>query len=253
MNMPKANLMVSALGAALALCQLSAAQTADQIIARNIAARGGLAKVHAIHSMAVTGRLVGTDTDFPIVVRLKRPGSFRMDLTIKDKVFTQAYDGSTAWTIDPFGSNAEPRAVSGDELKTVQDQADFDGALIDYKAKGHKVEFVGKESVGDKPCFKLKVTLNTGTLMYQYLDANSFLEIREEIIRTIDGKENTIEESVGDYRRVAGFLFPFSYDSNAKGSSDHHVLKIEKIETNTHIDDSVFNRPAGKSGGTGGH
>jgi outer membrane lipoprotein-sorting protein len=242
----RVNPISSMFAAILILCLNSAAQTVDQIISKNVAARGGLVKIHAIHSMTITGRLLGTDTDFPIVVRLKRPGSFRMDLTIKGKVFTQAFNGSAAWAIDPYASNPEPRSVSGDELNNILDQADFDGALIDYKSKGHKVEFVGKESVADRPCFKLKINLNTGTLMYQYLDASSYLEVREELTRTIDGKENTIEEAVGDYRRAGGVLFPFLYDSNAKGSSEHHRFTVDKIQINVAIDDSVFNVP-GKS------
>jgi len=230
----------------LILCENPAAQTVDQIISRNVAARGGLAKIRAIHSMTITGHLIGTDTDFPIVVRLKRPGSFRMDLTINGKNFTQAYNGFAAWMIDPFASNPEPKSVAGDELKSIQDQADFDGPLIDYHAKGHKVESMGKESVADKLCFKLKINLSTGTLMYQYLDASSYLEVREELTRTVDGKESTIEESVGDYRRAGGFLFPFLYDSNAKGSTEHHRFTIEKMQINADISDSVFNMPAGK-------
>src|SRR5205814_8255603 len=106
----------------------------------------------------------------------------------------------------------------------IQDQADFYGPLVEYKAKGHRVELIGKENVQGTSCYKLKIMLKTGNLMYQYLDAKTFLEVREELIHTVDGKQMEIEETVGDYKEVGGVLFAHEYDSNTKGSTQHYKL-----------------------------
>lgn len=236
--------------AALAILSSSAtAQTADEIVARNIAARGGLEKFHSIRTMTALGRLSGPGMDAPIRVQLKRPNKYRMDLTLRDQILTRVYDDGSAWQVMP-SANPEAQPLSGGELLNIQDEADLDGPLVDYQAKGHKVELVGKEDVNGTSCYKLKITLKTGHLMYQYLDAKSFLEIREEIVRTNDGNDSVIEETVGDYKEVGGILFPHSFDSNSKGSADHFKLHLDKIEVNVNLDDLRFKMPSYRRSGS---
>src|SRR6266851_1575950 len=69
-------------------------------------------------------------------------------------------------------------AQTGDDLKGIQEEADTDGPLLDYKAKGNKVELVGKEKVNGKDAYHLKVTLATGTVRNIYLDAETFFPIK---------------------------------------------------------------------------
>src|SRR5581483_11539917 len=167
-------------------------------------------------------RLTGPEMDAPIKVQLKRPVQYRMDLTVQGKTITEAFDGNVAWRVNPFTADAGAVQLTGSDLKNIQDQADFDGPLVDYKAKGHRIELLGKEDVQGTPCYKLKIILKTGNLMYQYLDAKTFLEIREELTHTMDGKAVTIEETVGGYKEVGGILFAHEYDSNTKGSTQHY-------------------------------
>jgi len=80
--------------------------------------------------------------ELPMVIELKRPASFRADVTVQGTAAVQAYDGKTAWGISPQGTGqAEP--MPAEAAKEMADQADLDGALVDYKAKGHQVELVG--------------------------------------------------------------------------------------------------------------
>ncbi|MBI3651723.1 MAG: hypothetical protein HY231_11955 [Acidobacteria bacterium] len=223
-----------------------AAQTADQIIAKNIAARGGLKKFRAIQTLTLTGRLTGPGMNAPITVELKRPKQFRMDLLVDGKTITQVYANGTGWQASPFQHQGAPQTMKDAELKSVEDQAEIDSPLIDYRAKGHQVEALGKEEVNGTPCYKLKVTLKTGTVIYQFLDAKTFLEIREELHRTVEGKETIIEESVGNYQKFGGLLFACEFDSYTKGSPDHFILKLEKIELNQNIADALFKMPSAK-------
>src|SRR5262249_20391963 len=88
-------------------CLPAAAQTADEIIAKNLAARGGADKIRSIKSLNITGRLTGPGMDAPIKVQLKRPNKFRMDLTVQaEKTITQAYDGNSGWQTNPFSEKA---------------------------------------------------------------------------------------------------------------------------------------------------
>src|SRR5262249_24452174 len=156
-------------------CLPAAAQTADEIIAKNLAARGGADKIRSIKSLNITGRLTGPGMDAPIKVQLKRPNKFRMDLTVHaEKTITQAYDGNSGWQTNPFSEKADVETITGGDSKNVQDQADIDGPLTDYKTKGNQVDLIGKETVNGKACYKLKIVLNTGHIMYQYLDVDTF-------------------------------------------------------------------------------
>ena len=83
----------------------------------------------------------------------------------------QAYDGTTAWTINPMMGSDQPQEVPGPVAESLKEQADFDGPLLDYKAKGNTVELVGNEDLAGKKVHHLKLTRKGGKTMHFYLDA----------------------------------------------------------------------------------
>jgi outer membrane lipoprotein-sorting protein len=229
---------------ALALAAPAAAQTVDEIIAKNNEAKGGLDKIKAVKTARMTGRMtVGPGIEAPVVLEFKRPNSMRMDITIQGMTVTQAYDGTKAWMLNPLQGSKEPQELSGEELKMTEEQADLDGPLIDYKAKGNQVELVGKEKVEGADAYKLKVTLKNGTVRHIYIDAEHFLEIKDESKRMIRGTEMEADTIVGDYKEVSGLMLPHSIDSGQKGAPQRQKVIIEKIEINVPIDESRFKMP----------
>jgi hypothetical protein len=156
----------------------------------------------------------------------------------------QAYDGKNAWQVMPFMGKKDPELMSGDEAKEVEEMGDFDGPWVDYKSKGNQVELLGKEKIEGTDAYKLKVSLKNGDVQTIYLDADSFLEIKEETKRTVRGSEQVMESSIGDYKEVGGIIFPFAIESGAKGSPEKQKLTITKIELNVPADDSIFKMPA---------
>jgi hypothetical protein len=131
----------------------------------------------------------------------------------------------------------------------VEDQSDIDGPLVDWKAKGHKIELVGKDKVEGTDTYKLKVTLKSGTVRYLYLDAELFLDIKTEGKRTIRGTELETEQTIGDYKEVKGILYPHSLESGVKGRPQKQKITIEKIELDVPIDDGRFTMPTKKEPG----
>ena len=232
--------------ASLALAGPVSAQTADEIVSKNIQARGGLEKIKAVKSMKMTGRMtIGPGQEAPVVVEIKRPNKMRLDVTFQGMTLTQSFDGKQGWVVNPFGGgskNAEP--MSPEDLKESEEQADIDGPLVDWKAKGHKVELVGKEKVEGTDVYKLKVTLKTGSVRYMFLDADSYLDIRSEEKRTVRGTEMETEQTIGDYKDVGGLLIPHSFESGAKGHPEKQKITIDKIELNATVSDDRFAMPA---------
>jgi len=231
--------------AGLSLLALPAsAQTVDELIAKNVAARGGMDKLKAVKTMRLTGKMtVGPGMEAPFVLELKRPKNMRMEFTLQGMTGVQAFDGTTAWMVMPFMGKKDPEVVPPEEAKDAAEQADFDGPLVDYAQKGHKVEFMGKDKVEGTEAFKLKVTLKNGDTRYVYLDSEYFLEIKTDGTRTVRGSEAEFESSLGDYKEVQGLMIPHSMEGGAKGSPGKQKMTIEKVEVNPPIEDSRFKMP----------
>jgi Predicted periplasmic protein (DUF2092) len=232
--------------AGAALTAPALAQTVDELIAKSFETRGGLDKLKAVKSIRMTGKMtMGPGMEAPITIEMKRPRNARMEFTIQGSTGVQAYDGKQAWGISPMGSRqAEP--MPAEMAKDLDDQADMDGPLVDYKAKGNQIELVGKEKVEGSDAFKLKVTKKDGDVEYWYLDAESYLPVKVEAKRTIRGSEIEGESTLSDYKEAGGFLWPYSIQSGAKGRPEKQSLVIDKIEINPVIDDARFKMPAAK-------
>lgn len=245
--MPRRILFMLLVGFAAVLPVSAYGQTVDEVIAKHVQARGGLDKLKAAKTVRMTGKMtVGPGLEAPVVVEQKRPNHIRIEFTIQGMTGIMAFDGKGGWTLIPFSGKKDPEAMGEDDLKEAEEQADLDGPFIDYKEKGNKVELVGKEPVEGTDAYKLKATLKDGTVQYSYVDADSYLVIKEESKRTIRGVERETEATLGDYKKVEGLMFPCSIETGAKGDSQKQKITIERIEINPAIDDSRFKMPEAK-------
>ncbi len=221
------------------------AQTADEIIAKNIQARGGADKLKSVQSVKSTATMaMGPGMEAPGVLVQKRGNLARLEFTVQGLTAVQAYDGKNAWQVMPFMGKKDPELMSADEAKEVEEMADMDGPLVDYKSKGHQIELLGKEKVEGTDAYKLKLSLKNGDVQTVYIDADSFLEIKEETKRTVRGSEQVFESAIGDYKEVGGIMFPFAMESGVKGSPQKEKLTITKVELNVPVDESIFKMPA---------
>lgn len=222
------------------------AQTADEIIAKNLEAKGGLDKIRAVQSMRITGKMmVGPGMEAPMVIETSRPHKVRMEFTFQGMTGIQAYDGKAGWSVMPFMGKKDPEPMSADDLKQAEEQADMDGPLVDYKEKGHTVEYLGKDEVEGTPVHKLKVTKKNGDIQTLYLDADSFLEIKAEGKTKVRGQEIEGETTFGDYKEVGGLIMAHSIQSKMKGGPGQgQTITFEKIEINPDIPASRFEMPA---------
>jgi hypothetical protein len=216
----------------------ASAPTADEVIEKYIQAEGGREKLKAVQTVRMTGEIAANGSQAPFLLEKKRPHKIRTEFIVRGMTGVQAYDGITGWMVNPLMGKKDPEEMTAEDLKEIDDQADFDGPLVDYKAKGHQVELVGKENVLGNPAWKLKVTKKNGDSSYIYLDAGSYLEIKEENKRTLRGQEVESETVFGDYRRVAGIAFPFSLRVPAG-----MTLTVENVEINPGLDDARFAMP----------
>lgn len=232
-------------GLAAALIGLpAAAQSLDDVLAGYLKARGGLEKIKAAQTIRISGKMtVGPGLDAPFTLETKRPKSMRLEFTFSGMTGVQAFDGTTAWMVMPFTGKKDPEPMSAEDTKEFEEGADFDGELVDWKAKGHTVELMGKQSVEGADTWKLKLSKKSGSVSYVFLEADSLLEIRSEMKRKTRGSEVETETSYGDYKEVAGLMMPHSMESGTKGGPQRQKLTAEKIEVNVPLDDARFKMP----------
>lgn len=231
---------------ALALASLAPAQTVDEILAKNFEAKGGLAKIRAVQAMRITGKItLGPGMEAPMVIEQKRGDKLRMDITFQGMTLTPTVlNGSTSgWKLMPIQGNPNPESLSPEEMKEALEQADIDGFLVDYKTKGHTIEYLGKEKMEGTDAYKLKVTLKSGDVRTVFIDTDSNLEIKIDAKSTRRGAEVEGDTILGDYKEVDGLIVPHSIDGGQKGAPGRQVITITKVEINPKIDDARFAMP----------
>jgi outer membrane lipoprotein-sorting protein len=231
---------------ALAGVQASARQnpSVDDIVAKNLQAKGGLEKIRAVQTlkqtskMSLPGGIVGTLTMYG-----KRPNMTRQELTLTAIGMTviNAFDGQTAWSVNPMQGMATPTVVTGPMAELVKEQSDFDGPLVDYKTKGYTVEFVGTETLGTRKVYHLKLTRKDQRVQHCYIDVETNLETKT----TGETPTGLAEQEMSDYRDVDGLKMPFLVRT-IFGGVEQVKIEVEKIEVNARFDDGVFKMPKGQ-------
>ena len=225
-------------------CAQTAPATAEDLVKKALDARGGEARIKSVQSQRVNGTIsLGPTLDGPFFVELKRPGKVHMEVLIQGQTILRIYDGRAGWLVNPFAEDKSPQPMTGNDLKNIAEESDFDGPLVDYPKKGNKIELLGPDQVDGKPAIKLKLTTSAGDVRTYYFDAATSLLLKWEGIRKSEDQEMPVESLFSDYRDVSGLKFPFKVDTSSPGSNRTQNLAIEKIELNPQIDDAHFAKP----------
>ena len=221
----------------------AALPTVDEIIAKNLQAKGGAEKWQAVKSVKMSGNMTAQGKEMPLTVYAMRPNFNRQEIVLPAGKAIQAFDGTTAWVVNPMLGINTPQVVPGQAAEFTKQSADFDGALINYKDKGNVIELVGKEQFEGKDVYHLKVTAKGGPLQHYLLDANSGLELRTSTeVELGNGQKQTLTSAMTNYKAVNGIMIPHTVTQTA---GDKPLLQwtITSVEFNTVTDDSIFRLP----------
>ncbi|HEY3741330.1 MAG TPA: hypothetical protein VGL53_15875 [Bryobacteraceae bacterium] len=240
-----------AAGVALMAAWTVSAQTSasdlklDDIIKKSIEAQGGMENIKAIQSMKLTGKMIvgGGQIEAPLVTYMKRPHSHRTEIVIQGQQIIDVYDGKTKWTINPMGGSRDPQRASEEEALAAADDSDIvEGPFVNYKEKGNVLELLGKEDVEGSPAYKIKVTFKSGRSRVVYLDAHSFLPVKEVAHVKQMGQEFDAETKPSNYKKVNGVMIPFSSEMKVNQQVGME-MQFDKVEMNVPVDDSLFAFP----------
>jgi hypothetical protein len=231
-----------------AIAQEKSQPTVDQLVSKNIEAKGGAAALQTLQSLRLTGKMLVQQGQVELVYLQikKRPDEVRSEASLQGMTQVEAYDGKEGWKISPFQGRKDPEKMSADDVKELMEDAEIDGPLVDWKSKGNTVDYLGTEDVDGTAAHKLKVVRQNGDVSYVYLDPDHFLEIRVVTQRITHGAQEEIETDLGDYEKAGGVFIPTSIESGRKGTPDKEKITIDKVEANVPVDDTIFHFPAAK-------
>ncbi len=227
---------------------LASAQTAEELVTKNLEAKGGLAKIEAIKTLRASGRYQDNGGfTAEITQELKAPDEIRQTFTLQGMTQIQAFDGKTGWQINPFEGRRDPEMLGEEDLRGLVEDGDFflHGPLVDAAGKGNKIEYLGHATVDGDDAYKLKVTLKNGDIYYYYLDPATYLEFRVERQQFIRGAVREQFMDVGSYKQVDGVYYPFSIGTaERRDMSDLSTVTLAKVEANVPVNDNDFEMPA---------
>jgi hypothetical protein len=283
-------LLVSSIALLIAVSMAQAADTtpartslsAEEVVSRNIAARGGLKAWRAVQSVSMEGKLgaggnqratlpapmpgkqsarlavsprPADEIQLPFVMMMERPRKARFEVEFNGQTAVQIYDGASGWKLRPYLNRRDIEPFTSDELKAASMQPDLDGPLVDYAAKGTRVELDGLEKIEDRDTYKLKLTTKDGNAIHLWIDAQTFLETKiEGQPRRLDGKMHPVEVYYRDYHPISGLQIPFVLETRVLPVSDATArakatpvpaeeIVIEKVAVNPKLDASLFSKP----------
>jgi hypothetical protein len=253
--------------------------SAAAIVEKNVAARGGLQAWRSVQTMSLMGKLgaggnqragipvplpdkkatravlptrPAEEAQLPFLMELKRNRKMRLEVQFNGQTAVQVFDGDHGWKLRPFLNRRVVEPYTAEETKAASMQQDIDGPLVDYAAKGTKVELVGMEKVEDRENYHLKLTMKNGEAKHQWIDAQTFLETKiEGQPRRLDGIYHPVEIYYRDYRPVNGLQVPYLLETRVlavnPGAKEPPIptekIIVEKVEVNPKLDELLFSKP----------
>jgi outer membrane lipoprotein-sorting protein len=223
------------------------AMTAERIVKRNVAARGGMEAWRAVNTLSMSGRLDAggkPSVELPFVMKLKRGHKSRLEVAFKDQTALQVFDGSQGWKVRPFLNRDEVEPYTEAEVRSAASWEELDGPLIDYASKGTRVALVGTETVEGKAAYKLRLTFKSGEQRLVWIDGKTFLERKIEAEpRKLDGKLHRVALHYRAFGTEGGLTTPRVLETVVEGVKPTRKLTITKVTVNEPMADALFGKP----------
>jgi predicted RNA-binding protein with PIN domain len=222
----------------------SSAQTADDIIAKFTAEMGGLEKYRAVKTVIMTGKIRQQGMEFSVSIRIINGKAVRTDVDAMGTKIIEAYKNGEGWKKNPLSGNSGIIGLTAAELNSFKNQTQISGKLMDYKARGNKVELSGTEMVEGIKTHKIKLTAGIdSSVIFYYIMVENSLIVKTTEKRKFGNEEAEVETFLSDFREVGGMKFAFSQIQKI-GGQVFMELVMETVELDKAIDEKIFDRPA---------
>jgi hypothetical protein len=219
----------------------ASSRRAERIVKKHINAIGGKS-LKAINSVRVLGRVEVRDLEVSFTLWKQRPDLSRLEVSILGYDVIQAYDGETAWWVNPVLGAAKAEEMPADFARELIRWSDFDGPLVDYKKKRHKIKLVDEETLDTGSAYKLRIALHSGDEIYSYIDAVTYMEVKRTHTQTYQDKAITVDTYFSDFIEIDGVTTARVIRGIGFGT-EPFIMRLETIDTDVEPDEARFGMP----------
>ena len=216
----------------------------DEIIAKNLEAKGGFDRVQAVTTIKQVSILMMNGNEAKMTSYNKRPNLQRIETKVEGKTVISSFDGETAWMVNPFMGIERPIVLGAAQNAQIREQSMFDGPLPNLKQLELTATVEGIETIGARKVIDLKLVGADKQVRHVYLDATTYLEAKITSEQVSGGNKMKLEQELLDYRDVKGLKLPFLIRTLVNGAVQSEI-RVQTIEFNEKMDDSLFRIPKG--------
>lgn len=215
----------------------------EYVLTNYYKAIGGVLNWRNVQTLVITGTLDTGSAKLSTIARNMRPDKCMVVYSKDDLKIIQAYNGSSAWELNPLTGINEPQVIKGELSESIKDKCDIEGPLIEFREKNLKVQLEGKEKVKDVESYKIKINYPSGNVQYYFIDSETFLPLKTVRVIKSSGGENTVTTTFRNYRKSGGIVVPHLLIFENTGQTPPHRLIIDSVKVNSPIDTDVFTMP----------
>lgn len=221
----------------LLMSAMSFAQTADEIVAKHIAAIGGAENWKKINNMRQEATLSVQGMDIPVVITAVHNKATKQEYTVMGMTGYSIITSEGGWNFNPMQGQTKPEPITQDELKYGKDNLDLQGDFVDYKAKGHSIQLMDKEDIEGVECLKIKLTRKSGNESIFFFDPKTYYIVRTSSKMSANGQEVESVVNMSNYQKLPeGIVIAYTIESTAVPAP----ITVTKVIVNGKIDEAVF-------------
>jgi hypothetical protein len=218
---------------------------ADQIARNHLAAIGG-DRFQEVVAVRVDGTVEVHGVSASFTLWRQRPDLSRVEMSILGQDIVQAYDGETAWWINPVVGSSAPSEMPEDFAREMAFWSDFDGPLVDYAKKRSKLRYLGEEELDTGKAYKIRVAMADGEEVYVYIDGKTYLEVKRTHTQYFHGEATAVDTYFSDFAEFGGIIAPQKIEG-VGFAGERFTMRLGSIELDVESDASRFNMP-GRAG-----
>jgi hypothetical protein len=195
-------------------------------------------KLATVKTIKITGKTSAMGMEMPMVMYMKNPNKIKVTYSFNGQDMVSVFDGQKGYAMNPMMGSSEPVELTGEQLKQVQNNNAFSNMLLKYY-NNKQVTLEGTEDVNGTPANKLKITQESGSPIYMYLDKKSGLIVKTSTTVNQMGTSMNVDSYMTDYVDTKGVIMPKKTTAMANGMEAASIT-FDLIEVDIPMDDSIF-------------
>ncbi|PHN06634.1 LolA family protein [Flavilitoribacter nigricans] len=225
----------------IALLTFSAlsAQSAKDIVQNYLETIGGADQWQNIKTMTTEASMSMQGMSFDAIIYAKYPDKQRVEVDLNGMQLIQAYDGTTAWWINPMMGSDKAQKMPEPMAQSMSNQ-EFESPFINYEEKGSTVELLGESELEGTDVYELRLGRSDGRSEIYYFDKKTNLPIK---MATKSSEGQMIETLFSDYKATdSGLVSPHKMEVKVGGSTQQEIT-FHKITFDKSLEDAFFAFP----------